>query len=150
MRIREIEHMFQSEDTLDKVIDSVKEDLDLVEYWNGVRKSDLTDNAQEIKKALNQLSGVYGSLRPIVAIASTEKKNREVRFYESRKIQIDNDGGKFTSAAVEKEASASVGSYRRIRNILEAYLSSAEKHISTLQSMLKDIQAEQYKHPTTE
>ena len=150
MRVLKIEKLFQSEETLDQILSEVKGDLDLIEYWNEVRKSDLTDNSQEIKKALNQLSGVYGSLRPIVAIANTEKKNREVRFYESRKMQIENANGKFTSAAVEKEASASVASYRRIKNILEAYLESAEKHISTLQSLLKDIQAEQYKHPPTE
>jgi len=140
MRIEEIKVLFQSEDTLDEVIVKLQEDIELVDEWSVNRKNGVVDNAEEIKRGLNELSGAYSNLRTVLALAESEKKNREVRFYNTRKIEIENAGEKFTSAAVDKEASAHVAEYRRVRNIIQAYTESAEKHIVTLQSNLKDEQ----------
>lgn len=146
MRILEIEKLFAMEETLDKVLEECKEDIELIDYWSGVRKSNLTDNSEEINKALNQLSGCYSNLKTVLAIAETEKKNREVRYYEKLRIDKENAGTKFVSAPAEKEASVHVAAYRRIRNIIEAYTLAADKHINTLQSILKDL-ARDYIHP---
>jgi hypothetical protein len=138
MRVLEIENLFKEESTLDKVLELCNIDFEKVDYYaNTVLKSNLTDNPEEAKKALNELTGVYLSLKPIVAIAETEKSNREIREYDRLRIEIENANGKFTSASVEKQASAYVGNYRRVRNIVQAYLDGAEKAISTLQSLLK-------------
>ena len=146
MRIQDIEPLFDSEETLDKVLEKCKEDFNLIDYWSGVRKNNITDNSAEIRKALNELSGCYANLRVILAIAESEKKNREVKFYESLKIETENDGKKFVSTVADKQASGLVASYRRIRNIVSAYLESCDKHIITLQSILKDI-GKDYNHP---
>jgi len=142
MRILELEKLFQTEPTLEKALEELKEDFEKVDYWAGVLRSGLVDNPEEANKALGELTGTYSNLRTALAIATTEKKNREVRHYNQLKIDTENLGKKFVSAVGEKEASAHVASYRRIRNIIEGYKEAAEKDISSLQSMLKDMTRE--------
>ena len=142
MRILEIEKLFETEVTLDKVLENVKEDFTKVEYWAGVLRSGLVDNPEEANKALGELTGCYMNLRTILAIAETEKRNREVKHYSQLRIDTENEGKKFVSASAEKESSAYVSSYRRIRNLVLGYKESAEKAIGSLQSMLKDMKKE--------
>jgi len=140
MRVRELEKLFKSEDTLEEVLDKCKEDFELIDYnANTVLKMNLSSNPEEVKKTLNELSGASMNLRPILAIAKTIKKNKELVKYHNLKTDIVNNGKKFVSASVEREASAYVKSYRRVRNIIEAYVESADKGISSLQSILKEL-----------
>jgi len=142
MRVLEIEKLFQQEDTLDEVLTKCKEDFDKVDYYAGIMKDNLTDNPEEAKKALNELTGVYIGLKTVLAIAETEKKNRETRYYDQLRIDTENAGKKFVSASSEKEASAHVANYRRIRNLIQGYTDACEKAISTLQSILKYLAEE--------
>ena len=137
MRISEIEKKFNSEETLNEVLDECKEDLEKIDYLAGLMKDSITDNPVEAKKALNELTGVYMSLKIVLAIAETQKKNREQKYYVNMKIETQNSGKKFVSASTEKEASSYVAEYRRVRNIVQGYVESALKGISTLQSILK-------------
>lgn len=146
MRILDLEKLFKEEETLDKVLDAIKEDFDRVDYWSGVRINNLTDNSEEINKALNELSGVYSNLRTVLGVAETEKKNREVRHKETIRVETENAGNKYTDSKATTQASAFIASYRRVRNIIEAYVEACDKHIGTLQSILKDI-GRDYKHP---
>lgn len=135
MRILKIEKLFEDEKTLDKVLEECVEDFNQIDYWAGVRKQNLTDNPEEITKALNDLSGCYGNLRTILGIAETELTNREVRKYNAIKIKLE----KFTTqmdSATKKEASESVSAYRRVYNLVKAYVDTCDKHICTLQSIL--------------
>jgi hypothetical protein len=142
MRILELEKKFESENTLDEVLKELKEDFSKVDYWAGVLRSGLVDNPEEANKALGELTGCYSNLRTALAIATTEKRNREVRYYNKLKIDTENEGKKFVSAVGEKEASGHVAGYRRVRNIIEGYKEASEKDISTLQSILKDLDRE--------
>jgi hypothetical protein len=143
MNVLAIEQKFQTEATLGEVLELCKEDFERIDYFaQSVLKSSMTDNPEEVIKALNEITGIYLSLKPVVAIAETEKSNREIRQYNVLRIELENAGGKFTSASVEKQASDFVANYRRIRNIVTAYLESAEKAISTLQSILKYLTTE--------
>ena len=146
MRIIELENLFKKEETLNKVLEMLQEDFDKTDYWSGVRKMNLTDNSEEINKALNELSGVYSNLRTALGIAETVKRNREVRYKESIRAETENAGNKYTDSKASTQASAHVANYRRVRNIIEAYCESCDKHIITLQSILKDLNKD-YKHP---
>lgn len=139
MRILEIEAYFQDESTLGKVLEECKADFELVDYYaNSVLKTKLANNPDEAKGALLVLAGVFSNLSTVLSIAITEKNNRETRAYDTLRIEIENAGGKFTSASVEKQASLTVASYRRIRNIIEGYMNGCEKMIVSLQSTLKN------------
>lgn len=149
MRILEIEKLFENEDTLDQVLTKLEEDINQIDYWSGVRKQNITDNPEEITKALNELSGCYSNLRTVLAIAETELTNKEVRKYNSIKMEFEEEEKKFTSqvdSATKKEASASVANYRRIYNLIEGYTDACDKHIITLQSILKKWEKD-YKNP---
>jgi len=145
MRIIEIEELFKKDDTLDQVLDKCQADFDRIDYWSQVRKNNLTDNSAEIGKALNELSGCYSNLRTVLGIAETEKKNRHIRFKESLRIEIEKEGGKYVDSKAEVQASANVVQFRRVRNIINAYVESCDKHILTLQSILKDL-SKDYNH----
>jgi hypothetical protein len=139
MKILEIEQAFQDEKTLNKVLDLCKEDFEIVDDMaNNVLKSKVANNAEEAKSALLVLAGAYSNLSTVLAIALTEKKNREDREFVRLRIETENAEKKFTSASAEKDASIFVGSYRRIRNIIEGYIGGCEKQMSALQSTLKN------------
>jgi len=146
MRIREIEKLFQDENTVDLVLEDLVKDMEMVDTWIDTSLSDLNDNAEEIKKALNQLSIAYGNLRIVLGVAETEYRNREVRYYNQMKMTAEAEGKKFVSGQADRESSLHVAEYRRIRNIVQAYKESADKRIITLQSILKDINKD-YNHP---
>ena len=143
MRILELESYFKDEITLGKVLESISEDIEKIDYYANLLKSGVTDNAEEVKKAITELTGIYMSLKPILAVASSEKENKEVRAYTVLRTEIENAGGKFVSAQADKQASLQVANYRRIRNIIEGYVNATEKAISTLQSVLKYLSEEQ-------
>ena len=142
MRILEIESLFQQEDTLNEVLTKCEEDFKIVDYWSEVRKQNLTDNPEEILRALNELSGCYSNLRTILGIAETEKKNREVKFKENLRIESGKSDEKYVDAKASTQATAHVTKYRRIRNYIQAYVESCDKHICTLQSILKSLDKE--------
>lgn len=142
MRILELEKKFQSEETLNTVLEYLKEDFEKNDYWAGVLKSGLVDNPEEANKALGEMTGTFSNLRTVLAIAETEKKNREDTYHGKLRIDTENEGKKFVDATAKKEASAYVASYRRIRNYILGYKESAEKTIGSLQSMLKDMKKE--------
>jgi len=150
MRVKEIEKLFLDEATLDLALEDLTKDMKIVDKWVDTSLSELDDNPEQIKKALDQLSIAYGNLRIVLGVAETEYRNREVRYYQEKKMEAENNGTKFVSGQAEKEASAYVAEYRRIRNLVQAYKESADKRIITLQSILKDIQREYRQHPSTE
>ena len=142
MRIKEIEQYFNSDDTLDQVLESCKEDFGKIDYWSDLMRRNITDNPEEVKKAINVLTGVFMNLKPVLAVAETQKKNREIRCYDQLRIDTENEGKKFVNASAEKQASVVVSDYRRVRNVIQAYVDAGEKAISTLQSTLKYMSTE--------
>ena len=90
-----------------------------------------------MQNSLEELTGIYMDLKTIHMISITMKENRELQHYISRKIEIENKGEKFISSPMEKEASNSVANERRVKNILEGFLNSCERSLSSLQSKLR-------------
>ena len=142
MRVLEIEKLFENEDTLNEVLTKCKEDFEKIDYYAGIMKNNITNNPEEVKKALNELTGEYITLKTVLAIANTEKKNREMRQYDQLRIDTENAGTKFVAQTADRQASLYVASYRRVRNIIEAYTNAVEKAISSLQSILKYMATE--------
>ena len=139
MRILEIENLFKDEQNLNKILDYMKEDIELVDYYaKDVLKSKLANNAEEAKSAVLVLAGVYSNLTIVLSVAITEKKNREIREYNRLRIEAENADKKFTSAVGEAMASEKASEYRRIRNFIEGYVTGCEKQISALQTTLKN------------
>lgn len=137
MRILEFEKKFQEESTLNETLEELKDDFETVDRCAGYMKDKITDNPEEVKNTLNELSGAFSNLRTALSVAESEKKNREVVKYNQLRIEIENSGKKFVSASADKEASQSVAQYRRVRNIILGYKEACQTAISSLQSLLK-------------
>ena len=142
MRIKEIETLFQDEENLDAVLNEVKNDIAKVEEWSEMMRDAQTNNPELAKQALSELTGTLGRINTALAVAISEKRNRETRSYNRIKMETENAEKKFVSASADKQASAEVAEYRRIRNYLQAYHDSCKVAISSLQSLLKQMQEE--------
>ena len=139
MRVLELEQKFKSEETLSQVLEELQDDFNRIDYWAGLLKANISDNgAVEAQKGLSELTGTFMTLKTALAIAETEKKNREIRFYSGLRIETEKTK-KFVNAIGEKEASVAVAEYRRVRNIIQGYMEACQVGISTLQSILKAI-----------
>lgn len=140
MRILELEQKFKSEETLSQVLDELKNDFQKVDYWASLLKANISDNgAVEAERGLSELTGTFMTLKTALAIAETEKKNREIRFYNQLRIDKENNDKKFVSAPAEKESAVAVAEYRRVRNLILGYTEACQTGISTLQSLLRAI-----------
>ena len=102
MRVLDIEKAFILEETLSKVLDLVTEEFNRIDYYSGLMRQGITTNPEEALNTLSELTGIYMSLKAVLAIAETEKKNREIRRYNEIKKEIENAGTKFVSASAEK------------------------------------------------
>jgi len=142
MRIKELESLFQEEENLDAVLEEVKTEIAKVDEWAELMRDGQTQNPEMCKQALSELTGVFMRLAPVLSIAVSEKKNREVRGYNKIKMETEQAGKKFVSASTEKLASEEVSDYRRLRNYIQSYVDSCKVALSSLQSTLKQLQEE--------
>lgn len=149
MKVKEIEKLFESEETLDEVLERCKEDFEKIDYWGNLLRSGVVDNPAEIKRALTELAGAYSNLRVILGIAEYQKKNKQVKYKNQLRIDIESAGKKYVDTKAETEASAHVTEYRRVRNIIEAYKESADKSIGVLQNVNNNLDKELRKNPNS-
>jgi putative aminopeptidase FrvX len=129
--------MLMNDTTAAKTLDECQSMFDKANQFSELFLNGTLDNPDECTRVLNELTGVYLTLKPIHALAEAKKVNNELIFYKTRKQEVESKGEKFVSTSTEKEASLSVALYREIVYVLDAYLSGIEKALSTCQSVLK-------------
>lgn len=135
--IFKIENNFQSKETLDEVLKYCNLYFKRIDSCMlQLRRNEVRD-PETCQEVLTKLAGYNGALKPVLLVAMTEKKNRETRYYNRRREEIEKEGIKFVSTSVDREASGEVADYRRVRNIIEAYTDICDQAISILQSKLK-------------
>jgi len=137
MDINKIRTMLMNDTTASKTLDECQPMFDKANHFSDLFLNGTLDNPDECTRVLNELTGVYLTLKPIHALAEAKKVNNELIFYKTRKQEVEAKGEKFVSTSTEKEASLSVALYREIVYVLDAYLSGIEKALSTCQSVLK-------------
>jgi len=137
MNYNEIEKLFQDKETLEEVLQLCVDTFNKIDAIGDRLKNRLVNTGEEVYGTLQELNGLYDFLCPIYTIADTTKENEEGRFYGSKKMEIDASGVKFVDATVKKESSIHVNDYRRVRNLLEAYINICKINIGSCQSLLK-------------
>ncbi len=142
MRALKIEKMLEDIENIDKVLEEIEDDFEIVDTLSTVMKSGITNNGEEAKDALNKVSGALNNLNLIYYLASTKKKEVENKAYQAMKMKCETDGIKFVSAAANRYASKQAQPYRRLRNIVKAYRESCENKRSSLQTVLNFLKAE--------
>lgn len=142
MNYQEIEDLLESNDGL-KVLSGMKTVFDVLDQYTTYLTSSKFDPVK-IETMLMRATGYWGLLDLAFNVIDSFKTKKEGEFYCSRKIEIEKSNEKFVSTAVDKEASASVNTERRIRNIVESYKNRADRIITSCQSYLKH-NSESYK-----
>ena len=138
MNIFDIEKKFSSIEAMNELLIYLqKEYFDRISYHAELFRGGALSDIGQMQNSLEELTGIYMDLKTIHMISITMKENRELQHYISRKIEIENKGEKFISSPMEKEASNSVANERRVKNILEGFLNSCERSLSSLQSKLR-------------
>ena len=134
-----IEEYFKKESTLESVLKYCAKHFEKIDlYSSHLRKS--PDDIVKLNKIMILAVGEQTFLEPILGLAITYKKNEEEIYYNKKRIAIEKEGTKkFSSAPVEREASAHVADYRRVRNIIQAYVNSCKAMVSAIQSRLKNV-----------
>ena len=129
----------KNENTAIEVLTSCQCYFDKVEEISGLFATGAIDNPIEARRVLNESTAIYMAINPIYKLAEGEVRSLEAIHYVESKREIENSGGKFVAASQEKESSAHVATYRRIRNVLEGYVESVQASITTCQSNLKSM-----------
>lgn len=131
---------FASTEGLTKLLTDYQEIFTLVDDYGRQFIAGVLSTSDDYREVLNKLTGVYMCLEPLFTSSEAYKLNTELKFYVEKKRELEAKGDKVVAASLEKEASYSVEDYRRVRNILEGYVLSAEKGIITAQTQLKRIE----------
>ena len=132
----------QNENTAIDVLTNCQCYFDKVEEISGLFATGMVDNPIKCRQVLNESTAIYMALNPLFKLAEGEVRNLEAIHYVESKRSIENSGGKFVAASQEKESSAHVATYRRIRNVLEGYVESVQASIITCQSNLRSLSDE--------
>ena len=142
MRLNDAMVALSDETTALDILTGCQVYFDKVEEISGLFANDVVNTPEECRKVLSEATSVYMALAPLLALAETEKKNREVIYYVGKKMSVENAGEKFVATSTSTEASHHVTTYRRVRNILEGYVDAVKSAISTCQSTLKSMSDE--------
>jgi len=140
---------FINTEGLEKLLVEYKDIFDLLDDISQQLLQGIVSTIDQYKEILNQATGAYGALEPLYTQSIAYKENEELKYYVEKKRELENSGNKIVAATLEKEASESVSSIRRVRNICEAYVSVAEKIIITAQTQLKQL-SQDYKYKPQE
>jgi len=129
---------FDNIEGLNKLLEDYKDIFNLLDDISQQLLQGIISTIDQYKEILNQATGAYGTLEPLYSLSIAHKENEELHYFVEKKREIESKGEKLTVAALDKEASESVSQIRRVRNILEAYVSVSEKIIITAQTQLKN------------
>lgn len=133
---------FQTEEGLNQLLVDYKDVFDMIDDYGQQLIQGVLSTPIDYKTCLDKLTGAFVSLEPLYAMAVAYKKNEELKAYVDMKRETENEGKKVVAVNIEREASLSVATPRRVRNILEGYVEACAKGIGTCQTQLKRLELE--------
>jgi len=141
---------FESEDNLSKLLTDCNDIFTMIDEYAQQFMQGILSTSADFRDVLNKLTGAYMYLEPLYSLAVANKENKELLYYVTTKRELESKNEKVVAASLEKESSASVEAYRRVRNILEGYVESCSKGIITCQTQLRRIEEDGKYKPVEE
>lgn len=136
--MEKLEELFYGEGTLKDVLPALKAELERADYWDSIMIQNLTDNSEELKKAMNETTALHGILVKVYHFSEGALDVMEPKAKSRLRKEMTKEGQpKPTDGAVTAAAEEAVAIYRRVRWYLQGYVTGLDKTISTLQSILK-------------
>lgn len=139
MRLNDAMVAMQDDNTVLDVLTGCQCYFSKIEEISGVLANGEVNSTIDCRKVLSEATSIYLDLNPLLALAESEKSNRELKFYVEMKREVEKKGEKFVATSADKEASLHVANYRRVRNILESYVEAVKIAINTCQSILRSM-----------
>jgi hypothetical protein len=123
MQYDEIINYFTSEENIVKLLSRLKEEcFDIIDDYASQIVAGTITTSDEMRKAKQQLVGIYAFLQPIYSKAMSLKKQEEYRYFSRAKTTQE----KFSAATEVVIAKDYVRAYRNCRDLIFGYLKSAE------------------------
>ena len=133
---------FINTEGLEKLLTDYKDIFEMIEDYGQQLVQGIISTPSDYKSCLDKLTGAYITLEPMYAVAESVKLNEELKKYMELKRNLEGLGEKVVASSLDKEASLSVASFRRVRAVLEGYVEACTKGIGTCQTQLKRIEFE--------
>jgi hypothetical protein len=128
----------QGSEGLQKVLEELRVEFGMLEdFSDQLKDSDLTGD--DLSDIMTRSAGIWNNLNIVHSVIDSYKSKKEGDFFQTKKIELESKNEKINVSALEKESSANVNPERRVRNIINAYLSVADRNIGMIQSRLKFI-----------
>jgi hypothetical protein len=127
MRYDEMVKYFESDEDIAKLLGKLAKDyFDEIDSIGGQLIGGVLTTTDELNTVKTQLAAIIANLQPIYSKALSLKKQKEYRFYVSKKLNSETTGVKFTDGSATIEAKDTVRNYRNARDLICGYLKSAE------------------------
>ena len=133
---REIEDLIEA-NKIEELLQSYNEIFTVVHYYEQLLMASIISTPNETDNTMKKLGACYSSLNRAYMMLDTLKQKKESEIFLTKKIELEKENKKIVAAVVEREVSAEVNVYRRVRNIFFAYKESCDRIISICQSSLK-------------
>lgn len=127
MLYNEIVQYFETDEDIAKLLGKLAKDyFDEIDSIGGQLIGGVLTTTDELNTVKTQLAAIIANLQPIYSKALSLKKQKEYRFYVSKKLNSETTGVKFTDGSATIEAKDAVRNYRNARDLICGYLKSAE------------------------
>jgi hypothetical protein len=149
----QIKKYFETEEGLAELLVLLDEKFEVLNNYSEQLQGNVMTQVHEFVTAKEQVAGIKMFLNTIYSESITWKKTKEQQKYMELKVAIENKAPvidekgkptkeKFSSAPTEIEASVSVAAWRRIRNLLEAYINSCWDSLKIMEQRIIEIKGE--------
>lgn len=135
--IEQLEKLFYTEGGIEQILPAISEELSRCDYYDERMIQNVTDNAEECKKAANELTGLHGIIVKVYHFSEGALDVAEPKAKSRIRREAIAKGEKPTDGKVTADAEEAVSEYRRLRWYLLGYVEGLNKSIGTLQSILK-------------
>jgi hypothetical protein len=127
MRYDDMVKYFETDEDIAKLLGKLAKDyFDEIDSIGGQLIGGVLTTTDELNTVKTQLAAIIANLQPIYSKALSLKKQKEYRFYVSKKLNSETIGVKFTDGSATIEAKDAVRNYRNARDLICGYLKSAE------------------------
>jgi len=122
---------------LDAIIKKFQPAFDKVDQYGVLLQEGVYSSGVEFKQLLNELCGIFVSLKPISKVLEIECENLETREFNMMRVASERKGEKFVAGVAERMAKDKVSLYRRTWSQFQGYVDVCQVLISSCQSVLK-------------
>jgi len=131
----------QEKAKLEKLMTDIKPTLAELDAIDLAISTTAAPTVTQLNTWAREAVGKGNYIRKKQAKMKAAKKNESAQTYMELKVNSATSGAKFVSAAADRECDAYVAPLRTVRDVLEAYVVSADNIVSVCRMHLKQVES---------